>query len=457
MAAVNTAGTFSSDIENYIQQKTLRLVQRQLVVYQFGDKLSLPKNRGTTYTASRYDRVNLPFAPLSEGVPPVGESLSLVQVSAVAQQWGDSITVTDVADMTIKHPLFQKAIELNAMALGETLERNTMVNLLSGTQINYVNTRGARASLVAGDVLNPHEINRAAGALYTIGAPQFMGQMEEDAKVEAGKPSKGSKDPRGMQHYVAVTHPLVEQDMRENSTVQTAWSYSDINKLYNNELGEWGGVRFCRSNMVPFFTGVAAPSGTPSTTSGSYAASTAGGSLATGTYYIKITGSVTQNGYEQIITQVSGGIAVTGPTGSIAVTCPTTAGYTWNVYVSTATTTLTLGASTSGPTSGPLAGQAFNLAGGTVATITAIGTARTPPAPPATGVTVFPTFIFGKDAYGQVSLDDPKFTYLTGADKSDPLNQLRVVGWKVYYGTIILNQNFFMRIESSSAFTATFG
>jgi hypothetical protein len=25
------------------------------------------------------------------------------------------------------------------------------------------------------------------------------------------------------------------------------------------------------------------------------------------------------------------------------------------------------------------------------------------------------------------------------------------------YGTIILNQNFFMRIESSSAFTATFG
>lgn len=457
MATVNQSSTFSSDIENYIQQKTLPLVQRQLVAYQFGDKLTLPKHRGTTYTASRYDRVNLPFAPLSEGIPPVGEALVLAQVSATAQQWGDTITVTDVADMTIKHPLFQKAIELASMAMAETLERNTFVNLLSGTQINYVNTRGARASIVAGDVLNPHEINRACGALYTIGAPQFMGQMEEDAKIEAGKPSTGSKDPRGMQHYVAIMHPLVEQDMRENSTVVTAWSYSDVNKLYNNELGTWGGVRFTRSNMVPYFLGVTAPTTVSNTSNGSYAASTAGGTLATNTYYVQITGSVSQNGYEQRIGLVSTGISVTGPTGSIAVTVPTVTGFTWNVYVGTVNPPVTLGASTSGPTSGPLAGQAFNLAGGTTAVITAVGAARVPPAPPAAGVTVFPTFIFGKDAYGQVMLDDPKFTYLSSADKSDPVNQLRVVGWKVFYGTIILNQQFFMRIESSSAFTATFG
>ena len=37
------------------------------------------------------------------------------------------------------------------------------------------------------------------------------------------------------------------------------------------------------------------------------------------------------------------------------------------------------------------------------------------------------------------------------------LNQLRVVGWKVFYGTIIENQQFFARIESTSAFSASFG
>lgn len=445
--AVNYQSTFNADVENYIAEKTLPLTQRQLVAYQFGDPLRLPKGRGLSYTASRYDRVNLPFAPLSEGVPPVGEALNLTQVTATAQQWGDTITITDVADMTIKHPLFQKAIELISMQMSETLERNTFNNLLAGTQINYVNSRGARASLVAGDVLNPHELNRAASILYTIGAPAFDGQMEEDAKVSAGKPTKASANPRGQSHYVALVHPLPEQDLRENSSIVTAWSYSDLNRLYNNELGDWSGIRFCRSNMVPFFVGVAAVNGTAGTA----------GSLATGTYYVQVTGSVQQNGYEQRVYQVSSSVSVTGPNGSISVTVPSTVGFVYNVYVGTTTSPVNLGVSSSGPASGPYAGNAIQIAAGSTVVITGVGASRTPPAAPATGVTVYPTFIFGRNAYGQVVLDDPKYTYLKTADKSDPLNQLRIVGWKCMYGTIIQNQNFFMRIESSSNFSPSFG
>lgn len=446
--AVNYQATFNSDVENYIQSKTLPLSQRQLVAYQFGDQLRLPKGRGLTYTASRYDRVNLPFGPLSEGVPPVGEALNLAQVTATCQQWGDTITITDVADMTIKHPLFQKAMELMSMQVAETLERNTFNNLMAGTQVNYVNSRGARASIVAGDVLNPHEINRAAAALFTLGAPQYNGQMEENAKigVDSGG-AKASSNPRGHSHYAAIIHPLVEQDMRENATVVTAWSYGDINRLYNNELGEWGGVRFCRSNMVPFYTGVAQVNGTAGVA----------GALATGTYYVVVTGSVAQNGYEQRIYQVSSGVSVTGPNGSISVTVPSTAGYTYNVYIGTSTSPTNLALTTSGPTSGPYAGNAVGIAPGTTVVLTGTGVSRTPPAAPATGVTVFPTFIFGKGAYGQVVLDGIKTTYLQVPDKADPLNQLRVMGWKINYGMLIENQTFFMRIESSSAFGPTFG
>src|SRR6266699_153213 len=110
--AVNTAPSFSADIDAYIAEKTLPLARRQLVVYQFGDPLTLPKGRGTAYTATRYNRVPLPFSPLSEGVPPIGQNMTISQVSAVAQQWGDKITITDVGELTIKHPLFVKAKEL---------------------------------------------------------------------------------------------------------------------------------------------------------------------------------------------------------------------------------------------------------------------------------------------------------------------------------------------------------
>jgi N4-gp56 family major capsid protein len=449
--AVNQAATFSADISNYIAEKTLPLARKQLVAYQFGDPLRLPKGFGTTYTATRYLRVPLPYAPLSEGVPPVGETMSIQQVSATAQQWGDKITITDVAELTIKHPLFVKATELTALQIAETLERNTFNTLNSGTQVNYVNSRGARASLVAGDVLNPHEINRAYGALFTLGAPRYMGDEMTDTKLAADAGgAKASDSPRRMPHYVSIMHPLVAQDMRENSTVVTAWSYSDLNRIYNYEVGEWGGIRFTISNMVPSWTGIAQITGTPGTA----------GALATNAnYFIKVTASDTQNQFESQIYQASGALSVTGPTGSIAVTLPTLSGYTFNIYVGTGTAAAVanLGLTASGPTTGPMQGQAVQLAGNQTVIITGIGAAQTPPAAPATGLTVYPTYIIGRGAYGQVMLDDAKFTYLKEADKSDPLNQLRVVGWKVFYGTLIQNQQFFMRIESLSAFSATFG
>lgn len=448
---VNAAASFSADISNYIAEKTLPLARKQLVAYQFGDPLRLPKGFGTTYTATRYLRVPLPYAPLSEGVPPVGETMTIQQVSATAQQWGDKITITDVAELTIKHPLFVKATELTALQIAETLERNTFNTLNAGTQVNYVNTRGARASLVAGDVLNPHEINRAYGALFTLGAPRYMGDEMTDTKLSADAGgAKASSNPRQMPHYVSIMHPLVAQDMRENSTVVTAWSYSDLNRLYNYEVGEWGGIRFTLSNMVPTWTGVAQINGTAGTV----------GSLATNAnYFIKVTASDSQNQFESQVYQASAAISVTGPNGSIAVTLPTLAGYTFSVYVGTGTAAAVanLGLTASGPTSGPMQGQATQLAGNQTVIITGIGTAQTPPAAPATGVTVYPTYIIGRGAYGQVMLDDAKFSYLKEADKSDPLNQLRVIGWKCFYGTLIQNQQFFMRIESTSAFSSSFG
>lgn len=448
MAGLNTTTQFTSDIQLYIADQVLPLARRWLVVYQFGTPLTLPKGQGVTYQATRFERVPLPFAPLSEAIPPVGQTMTITTVTATAQQWGDIITLSDRAELTTKHPVFQQGVNLMALQIAETLERNCYNSLLGGTQINYVNTRGSRAALVAGDVLNLHEVNRAFGILHTLGAPRFMGDEQTNIKMsaESGEPDAG-KDARGNPHFVAVIHPLVEQDMRENSSVMQAWAYSDVNKIYNSEIGELGGVRFCRSNMVPSFVGVAQINPTAGTA----------GTLATNTYYIKVTASDSQNQYESRVYQVSTGAAVTGPNGSLSVVLPALAGFTFSVYVGTTTSPTNLGLCALGPLQGPYAGQATQLAAGQTVTITGTGLAQTPPAAPATGVTVYPAFIFGRGAYGQVVLDDVKTTFLKDADKSDPLNQIRTMGWKAYYGTLIENNTFFMRIESASAFSTTFG
>lgn len=443
----NASSTFQADVESYIAEKTLPLAKRQLVSYQFGDKLRLEQNRGTTYTASRWIRLPLPFAQLAEGVAPPGEPLTLQQVTATAQQWGDRVIVTDVADITIKHPVFKTACQLVALQMKETLERNTYNALMAGVQINYANGRSSRANLLSTDVMTPTETNRIWAALQTYGAPQYGEGDEEDEMVDAGA-HKNNKTPAAAPHYVAITHPVVMQDMRSNSLVATAFAFSDVDRLYTNEFTEWGGFRWTHSNMVPYWTGVAQVNGT---------ALAAGGNLATATYYIQLTASPAQTSVEQQIYQISTSLSVTGPSGAVSVALPNLANYVFNVYISTSNTApTTLGLCSAGPVTGPMAGQATQLQGNQTVIITGIGASQVPPAAPATSVTVYPTFFLGAHAYGQVMLDDAKFFYLKDADKSDPLNQTRVVGWKVFYGTILLNQGFFARTEASSAYSGSY-
>jgi hypothetical protein len=204
------------------------------------------------------------------------------------------------------------------------------------------------------------------------------------------------------------------------------------------------------SNLVNSWTGNGA---TTTPTAGT------AGSLASGTYTIIWTAQDIQNQYEAQIWGVSAGVAVTGPNGSLSTTLPSLPGFTFSVYISVigSTSPVNLALSASGPTSGPLQGVATQLAPGSVVVLTNIGPAQVPPAAPASGVTVYPNYIFGRGAYAQVALDEVKFTYLKDADKSDPINQLRIVGWKTFYGTLIQNNQFAMRVESTSSFNLTFG
>lgn len=444
MPGTNSAGLFSSDIENFIADEVLPLAHKRLCAYAFGDPLTLDPGRGTTYTATRFNRLPLPFQSITEGVPPAqGESLTLTQVSATCAQWGDLVKITDVAELTIKHPLVKKANELLSIQMAETFERNTYNALNALTQVNYVAAAGSRGALVAANVLDTTTVNRTVALMVNAGAPRFLGNEKPVTTQEADRGGgKASDNPRSMPHYVAIAHPFVIADISNASDVKTAWSYSDINRLYNFEVGEWRGVRFCESNMVPSWTGFAAVTGTAGTA----------GSLATNTYFVLVTGVDVQNQYESRVYAASGGIAVTGPNGSISVTVPTVPGFTFNVYVGTSASPSNLGLSTAGPTYGPLSGQATQIASGATVVITGLGVAQTPPAAPAAGVTVYPTYVFGKGCYGQVKLDNARFALLTTPDKSDPMNQLRVMSWKAFWSTIILNSSFGTRIESASAY-----
>jgi len=455
VATLGTSAFYQGDVRRYLDNKVLRLAQRHLVLRQFAQKITIPEHEGLTYTATRFNYFVLPFAPLNEGVPPVGQAPTISQVTGVVLQWGDRANLTDIAETTPLHRVVDQAARLLRLQVPQVYERNLFNQLLSGTQVNFVNFRGARGSIVAGDLLDPYTVNRTVSNLKTLGAPMFNGPQGDNVEkdIEEG-PRKATANPATHEHYAAVAHPIVLNDFANNSTVQLAWSYSDINKLYINEVGQWRGMHFCESNLVPFWTGFA-----NNANGVTYTPGTAGSLATNANYFVIVTGSDNNFQYETQIYAISGALSVTGPTGSIAVLTPSVPGFTYNVYISVgaASVPANLGLSASGPTVGPYAGQAVQLPPSTSVVITGIGAMQSPPAAPAAGVTVFPTLVFGEDYFAALELARLTWTRLFEADKSDPLNQVRIIGWKGWDGAVLLNQQFGARIESAASNIGQFG
>ncbi len=447
---INTFAPLAADVESFIADELLWKTQKKLVFGQFGEQITLPDGRGRTYTATRFERLNLPEAPLVEGVPPTGDTLNISQVTGTMQQWAGNVNLTDVLEVSLKHPPLLQAVNLTAMQAAETIERNTINALLSGTQVMMSNGKAARVNLAATDVLTRADVNTVRTVLSSIGAFAFNGPTDEDMKDDIETSQQGASDSPAMaDHYCAVFHPVTQADLRTDATVIAAWQYSDVNRLYNGDVGELDAVRFCTSNMIPSWTGVA--------TVGSGTVGTAGNLATAANYYLQVTASDPYSQFETLIYQVSAAITtVVGPNGSITLTMPATAGYTYRVYIGTTASPVNLATTASGPITGSLQGQATKLAPSQTVVLTGIGVAMVPPAVPATGVTVYPTFVFGREAFAQITLRDIETTYLDKPDKSDPHNQQRVCGWKVDYATLIKDNKFMARVESGTARKATF-
>lgn len=449
---VTTSPSLAADFTAYLAEDILPLTISRLCLSQVGENVMLPKGHGTTYTMTRYHRLPLPYAPVGEGVPPVAVPLEISQSSVTVQQWAALVTITDVAMLTVRHDVFDIAKQRLMLSARELIERNAFQAVLGFTQVNFVNSRGSRAALLPQDTLNTEELLRAKTLLETFGAPQFGGPEgpldERDAK--AGSPG-AFMDQWKIPHYIAVMHPVVEADLLRNPVVQMVSSNSDPSRLYNGEFGNWAKIRCLSSNMVPSFTGIAQATGTGSTT---------GGSLAAGNYQIIITGSDTTFQYERLITQQSANINIaSGSTGSISVTMPSTVGYTYSVYISSAgsTTVDKLALTASGPAQGPLQGHAVQLSPGATVTLTGLGSAKTPPAPPANGTTVYPTWVFGKDAFCTVTLADLEMYVIDTAERVDPVNQTKMCSFKFFNNVFVKNNAFAIRIESTGTTALAFG
>ena len=424
--AVTNVAAVSQDVLNvWIARQTYALAERRLQLGKFASRYTLPSRMGKTMRIVRYRRLNLPTTTLTEGVPPDAVALSVENVDVTVEQWGIVVLITDVAQVVPTHPALQMAIERTGMAMSELLERETASTLMGGTNVFYAKAATSRATLVATDVVDTAVILKVLSTLRSRGAMEFASGQ-----------------------FGGVMPPQVVSDvLASDATFKDATGQSAYEKLEYGTIGDWMNVRWVWGNFLPIYAAVAAPTAAAATSEkASITTSTTGGTIGNAlNYKFAVVGRDAKSGYERKISLTSANIAsAASATGSIIVGLPTSTNYVYDVYMSA-----------SGGT-----GNLFKVksaASGATSTITTdpTGTEATLPVAPGAAVSVFTTFVFGKGAFGRVELDGMSLqSYLTeaGASYSNPLAQGRKVGSKIMWKCFIIDNDFYARIESGSAY-----
>jgi len=106
------AGSLSSDQQTYFSAKLLEVAVLFTVLDQFGDKDPIPSNSSKTIQFNRLEKLTTSLTPtqLAEGIQPDAIGMQMSQFTAVAEQYGLLIRLSDLSELTSKHDVVGRAL-----------------------------------------------------------------------------------------------------------------------------------------------------------------------------------------------------------------------------------------------------------------------------------------------------------------------------------------------------------
>ena len=239
-----TPGTedLSSLNKTFYDTTLLDNARDELIFAQLGKKQPLPANHGRTVEFRRWNTLP-PVGQLTEGVIPTGKKMSQVAITCSLTQWGDYVTISDIIDTHGIDDIVLGATEELGAAAGltnDTLVRNVLVG---GTNIIFADAYNG--TTYQSTPSTEAELQTALGSYTANLTPKMINKAVTNLK-------KGAKNKRysGM-YYVAVIHPDVAEDLRNDPAWIEAHKYSAAEEIFTGEIGRMHGVRFVESNLAP--------------------------------------------------------------------------------------------------------------------------------------------------------------------------------------------------------------
>lgn len=391
----------SDEMKTYYSMRLINLAEPELIHDQFGQKHPIPENSGKTIEFRKYDSLPKALVPLTEGVTPAGQKLSMGVIRATIKQYGGYIELSDILELTAIDNNLVQATRLLASQAGRTSDTITREVLAGGTNVVYAGGAKDRSELVGGDAteannkyLSVDDIRKAVRALKVMNAQKING------------------------YFAGIIHPDTAYDLMSDKKWVDVKTYSDPDGIYEGEIGKIEGVRFVETTEAKIFH---APDLVIA--DGSNAAvrdltvKSASGKVITVNEALSTNQAAALTGREILVGSelMEVASAAAGAAGSATIT----------VKDSPATTP-------------------------------AASTVIYPGEGGAKGRDVYSTLIVGADAYGVTELEGGGLQHIVkqlgSSGTADPLNQRATAGWKLTKVAERLVEQYMVRIESASTF-----
>lgn len=393
---VTTQPSLSVEMKTYYHDKLIDNAEPMLVHDQFGSKYPIPRGKGKTIEFRRYAPLKKALNPLTEGVTPKGNALSVSNIVATVAQYGDYIEISDLLDLTaIDRNLDEATILLGAQA-GRTLDTITREILAGGTSKLF-------QPAVAGGNETPVLMRADVKAATCTLTPKTIKKAVTILKRQNAAPFEDGS-------YVMIVHPDVAGDLMGDPNWIDIHKYKNPENIYNGEIGKLYGVRFVETTEAKIIG--------PGVISGEFERLTVKTQASSGATSIVVNEEV----------EMPEGVS------SISVYINGTANTITNIVKGNGQSTLTVSATAAAVPAGSIVCGA--QAG-------------------RDGSAIYCSLLIARNAYGVTSLEGGGLEHfikqLGSAGSADPLNQRATTGWKATKTAEILVQEYMLRIEHSSA------
>lgn len=237
---VTTDGGLTDEMKTYYSDYLIDMAEPLLVHDQFAQKHPIPKNGGKTIEFRKFDPLPKALTPLTEGVTPDGQKLSMGVVKATVQQYGGYVELSDMLLLTAIDNNLVQATELLASQAGRTLDTITREVLVGGTNVQYAEGQvDSRSALSYTDETTNHNltvdaVRKAVRFLKVMNAPRING------------------------YYAGIIHPDCAYDLMSDPKWVNVKTYSDPEGIYEGEIGRIEGVRFVETSEAKVFEGAGA-------------------------------------------------------------------------------------------------------------------------------------------------------------------------------------------------------